>query len=161
MLFHAKKHVTFILNTNKKLTRIRCLNPYLCCRYVLWLYVCLFAILTDTLALRHSYIFTIHRRTQSKFREANARLHTFFLSSSVSSSSSSSSSSSLLLLLLLLPFFFFFCFFFFFFFPSSSSSSLLLLRRRFFSLRLFIVVLLFRHVLEWRSQRTTADICKG
>ena len=54
--------------------------------------VCLFVCHPDRYACWHSYIFTLHRRTQSIFREANARLHTFFLS-----------------------FFFFFFFFFFVF----------------------------------------------
>ena len=61
------------LNTNKKLTRIHLFGPCLCCTCC----DCMFICYPDRCACRHSYIFTIHKCTQSKIHEANARLYIF------------------------------------------------------------------------------------
>ena len=61
-----------ILNRNEKLTRTRWLDPYCVVRLVI---VCLFVCHPDRNPCRHSYSFTIHRRSQSKSGEANARLY--------------------------------------------------------------------------------------
>ena len=75
MLFHAKNPVTFC-------TRIQTRNPFafvclmhncVVCLVIVYLFVCH----PDTYAWRHSYIFITHRRTQSKFREANSRPYRF------------------------------------------------------------------------------------
>ena len=62
MLFRAKNPVTSYVQTRNSLTFVQSILVL----YILWLhvFVCLFAILTDTLA--DTYIFTIHRHTQSE-----------------------------------------------------------------------------------------------
>ena len=66
------KESRLILKRNKKLTRTRWLGLYCVVHLVI---VCLFVCHPGRHACRHPYIFTIHRHTQSKFREANARLY--------------------------------------------------------------------------------------
>ena len=63
MLFCAKKHVTFILNTNRKPTRIHCLGPF-CVVHLVIVYVCLPSLQTCLQTLR--YILTTQRCTHNQ-----------------------------------------------------------------------------------------------
>ena len=76
MLFCAKKHVTFILNTNRKPTRIHCFGPFCVVHLVI---VCVFAILTDMLADTQIYFDHSEVHAQSKILEANSQLYTVLL----------------------------------------------------------------------------------
>ena len=63
----------FWIQVRNSLAFVGLMQPCVVCLVV----VCLFVCHPDRYACRHSYIFTIHKRTQSKIREANARVYSY------------------------------------------------------------------------------------